>query len=274
MEGITGITTPEDVVSGEREYERGTELLHGDVNAAIEGAYDGGASEVLVNDSHSGMRNLDRSRLDDRARLIRGRTKPRSMMQGLSSDHSVAFFVGYHAKAGTSGAVLNHTFYGHELIRLLVDGREVGELGWNAALAAHFGVPVGLVTGDDKTADEATDELGESVETAVVKQGIDRFSAECLSPVTSRAAVRKAATRALQRAADGGFDQSTTTAERITIEAEWSATNHAFRAGGVPGVERTGGRTTSVSADTYREAFDASVAMLRAGGAARNEFYG
>lgn len=274
MEGITGITTPEDVVSGEREYERGTDLLHGDVNAAIEGAYDGGASEVLVNDSHSGMRNLDRSRLDDRARLIRGRTKPRSMMQGLSSDHGVAFFVGYHAKAGTSGAVLNHTFYGHELIRLLVDGREVGELGWNAGLAAHFGVPVGLVTGDDKTADEATDELGENVETAVVKQGIDRFSAECLSPVTSRAAIRKAATRALQHTADGGFDQSTTTAERITIEAEWSATNHAFRAGGVPGVERTGGRTTSVSADTYCKAFDASVAMLRAGGAARNEFYG
>jgi D-amino peptidase len=276
MEGITGITTPEDVVRGEREYERGTDLLHGDVNAAIEGAFDGGATEVLVNDSHSGMRNIDRSRLDDRASLIRGSTKPRSMMQGLTSEDSAAFFVGYHAKAGTPGGVLNHTFFGHELLRLVVNDREVGELGWNAGLAAHLGVPVGLVTGDDKTVAEATDELGEDeVETAMVKTGIDRFSAECLSPEESQTTIREAATRALERVDSGDFDQPEPVCETpVTIDAEWSATNHAHRASHLSGIERTGGRTTSVSGDTYGEAFDASVAMLRAGGAGKNKFYG
>lgn len=277
MEGITGLTTPEDVVSGERAYDRGTELLHGDVNAAIEGAFDGGASEIVVNDSHSGMRNLDRSRLDDRATLIRGNTKPRSMMQGLAPEHDVVFFVGYHAKAGTPGGVLNHTFFGHELVRLVVNGRAVGELGWNAGLAAHMGVPVGLVTGDDKTTAEAIDELGESVETATVKRGIDRFSADCLSPVNARTAIREAASRALPGENTSGQslpEPSALSDTPVTIAAEWSATNHAHRAGGIPGVERTDGRTTSVSADTYAEAFDASVAMLRAGGAARNKFYG
>lgn len=278
MEGVTGLTTPEDVVSGERAYDRGIDLLHDDVNAAIEGAFDGGASEVLVNDSHSGMRNLDRSRLDDRATLIRGNTKPRSMMQGLAPEHDVAFFVGYHAKAGTPGGVLNHTFFGHELIRLVVNSREVGELGWNAGLAAHMGVPVGLVTGDDKTADEAIDELGGSVETAVVKRAIDRFSAECLSPENAQTTIREASSRALhtvERNPDQPLLESSALSDSpVTIEVEWSATNHAHRADGIPGVERTDGRTTSVSADTYAEAFDASVAMLRAGGAARNEFYG
>lgn len=278
MEGITGLTTPEDVVSGERAYDRGVELLHGDVNAAIEGAVDAGASEIVVNDSHSGMRNLDRSRLDDRATLIRGNTKPRSMMQGLTPDHDVAFFVGYHAKAGTPGGVLNHTFFGHELVRLVVNDRAVGELGWNAGLAAHMGVPVGLVTGDDKTTAEATDELGESVETATVKRGIDRFSADCLSPVNARRTIREAASRALHTAEstpEQSLPETSALSETpVTIAAEWSATNHAHRAGGIPGVERTDGRTTSVSANTYAEAFDNSVAMLRAGGAARNEFYG
>ncbi|MFW5949136.1 MAG: M55 family metallopeptidase, partial [Halolamina sp.] len=80
MEGITGVAAPADVVTGEPEYERGTELLHGDVNAAVAGAFEAGAEAVLVNDSHSSMRNLDRDRLDDRADLIRGNTKPRSMM--------------------------------------------------------------------------------------------------------------------------------------------------------------------------------------------------
>jgi D-amino peptidase len=274
MEGITGITTPADVVRGEREYERGTDLLHGDVNAAIEGACDAGAGEVVVNDSHSGMRNLDRSRLDNRASLIRGSTKPRSMMQGLTSEHDVALFVGYHAKAGTRGAVLNHTFYGHELLRLLVNGREVGELGWNAGLAAHLDVPVGLVTGDDKTNTEAIDVFGESnVETAIVKTGVDRFSALCLPPDESQTAIREGATRALERADAGDFDQPMYETP-VTIEAEWSATNHANRASSAPSVERTDGRITCINSDAYNEAFDASVAMLRAGGAGRNEFYG
>ncbi|UPV73252.1 M55 family metallopeptidase [Halorussus limi] len=273
MEGITGVAAAEDVVRGEPEYDRGKELLHGDVNAAIEGARAGGATEVLVNDSHSSMRNLDRAAVDDRATLVRGNTKPRSMMQGLDADHDCALLVGYHAKAGTPGAVLNHTFFGHELLRLRVGGEEIGELGWNARLAAALGVPVGLVTGDDATVAEARGELGDAPETVAVKEGIDRFTAACRPADETTEEIRAAARRAVERAERGEVE--TRGAESPTrIEADWATTNLAVRAAASPGVERAGGRTTAVEADSYPETYEAAVAMLRAGGAGGDEFYG
>lgn len=273
MEGITGVAAAEDVVRGEPEYERGTELLHGDVNAAIEGACEGGATEVLVNDSHSSMRNLDRARLDDRATLIRGNTKPRSMMQGLDADHDCALFVGYHAKAGTPSAVLNHTFFGSDLLRLRVNGSEAGELGWNARFAAAQGVPVGLVTGDDATVAEARDELGDAPETVAVKEGIDRFTARCRPASETRNDVRDAAQRAVRRVSASEIPPSAVETP-TRIEADWATTNLAASAAGVPGVERAGGRTTAVEADSYVGAYEATVGMLRAGGSGSDEFYG
>jgi len=272
MEGVTGVAAPEDVVRGEPEYDRGTDLLHGDVNAAVDGAVDGGATDVLVNDSHSSMRNLDRARLDDRATLIRGNTKPRSMMEGLG-DRDVALFVGYHAMAGTAGGVLNHTFFGSKLVRLRVDGAETGELGWNARLAAAEGVPVGLVTGDDATAAEAREELGDTPETVAVKEGVDRFTARCRPADEVREAIRRGAERAVEAAAAGELDvPSVETPTRI--EADWVTTNLAARAAGAPGVERAGDRTTAVEAGAYPVAYEAAVGMLRAGGAGEDEFYG
>lgn len=272
MEGVTGIAAAEDVVRGEPEYERGRDLLHGDVNAAVEGAVAGGAESVLVNDSHSSMRNLDRARLDDRATLIRGNTKPRSMTQGLASDHDVALFVGYHAKAGTPGAVLNHTFLGHELVRLAVTGMAVGELGWNARFAGALGVPVGLVTGDDATAAEADDEVPDA-EIVAVKDGIDRFTAACRPPSETAPAIENAARRAVERAVDGDLAVPDVT-EPATMTATWSTTNQAASAAGAPGVEREAGRRTSVSSDSYTNAFEATVGMLRTGAAGTDEYYG
>ncbi|MDY6817860.1 MAG: M55 family metallopeptidase [Halobacteriales archaeon] len=272
MEGISGIATPADVVSGESAYGRGQELMHGDVNAAIAGALAGGAETIVVNDSHSSMTNLERNDLHEAARLIRGNTKPRSMMQGLEADHDVAMFVGYHAKAGTAGAVLNHTFIGHELVDVRINGESAGEMGWNARLANALEVPVGLVTGDDKTTAEATVELGDA-ETITVKDGIDRFTADCKPPAETTAAIHDAAQRAVERAAAGEFAQPAID-EPITIEAEWSATNHAHRAGQLPGIERIADRATQLTADTYPTAYERTVAMFRAGADARNEFYG
>lgn len=272
MEGITGVAAAEDVVKGEPEYERGVDLLHGDVNAAVEGAVDAGADDVVVNDSHSSMRNLARERLDDRADLIRGNTKPRSMMEGLTAEFEVALFVGYHAKAGTPEAVLNHTFFGHALQSLRVDDTEVGEIGWNVRLAGSLGVPVGLVTGDDATVREAQDELTAS-ETVQVKAGIDRFSARCRPAAATRPAITAASCRAVERAVDGALSPVQTDGS-VTITASWATTNQAGSAAGVPGVDRRGGRRTAVTANTYPDAFDATVGMLRAGGAGTDEHYG
>jgi D-amino peptidase len=270
MEGISGIADPRDVVKGEADYPAGRDAMVADVNAAIEGALSGGAEAVLVNDSHSSMTNLPRESLHESARLIRGGTKPWSMMQGLSENHDVAFFVGYHAKAGTPKAVLNHTYYGQVILSLRVNGTEVGELGWNAGLAASLGVPVGLVTGDDATESEALDHL-EDVETAVVKDGVDRFTANCLPPERARKRIREGAERAVRQAS--GFTQPTP-GEPVAIETDWAATNQAASAAGIPSVERVAGRTTRIEADSYVTAFEASVTMLHGGGAGRNEFYG
>lgn len=272
MEGVTGVAAAEDVVREEPEYERGVDLLHGDVNAAVEGAVAGGADTVLVNDSHSSMRNLERGRLDDRADLIRGNTKPRSMMQGLTDAFDVALFVGYHAMMGTQEAVLNHTFLGHELSNLAIDGDAAGELGWNARFAGACGVPVGLVTGDHATTAEADAELPDP-ETVAVKSGIDRFTARCRPATETVPAIRDASERAVERAAAGDLVVPDVP-EPVTMTATWTTTNLAARAAGPPGIQRVGARETAVSADAYVDAFEGTVGMLRAGAGGRDQYYG
>jgi D-amino peptidase len=272
MEGITGVAAAEDVISGTDEYDRGQTLLHSDVNAAVEGAFAGGADEVLVNDSHASMRNLERAALDDRADLLRGNTKPRSMVQGLESGHDVALFVGYHAMAGTAGAVLNHTVLGHEVVRLLVDDTEVGELGWNLRYAAALGVPLGLVTGDDATVAEARAEPGDP-ETVAVKAGIDRFTARCRPVEVTTTEIREATTRAVERARDAELPVPVVE-DPTTVAVDWTTTNQAARAGTHPGVERVSDRRTSVTAQQYPDAYEAAVAMIRAGASGTDDYYG
>lgn len=272
MEGVTGVTAAADVVKDNPEYKRGQRLMHGDVNAAVEGAVAAGADEVLVNDAHSTMRNLDRESIDERATLVRGNTKPRSMMQGLTDDHDVALFVGYHAMAGTAGAVLNHTILAYELRSLSLNGREVGELGWNLRFGAALGVPVGLVTGDDATVAEADAEPGDP-ETAVVKDGIDRFSARCRPAAETQPEIRTAAERAVSRARDRDLSTPDVTGP-TTVTADWATTNQAARAASTPGVERAGDRRTSVTAERYVEAYEAVVGMLRSGVNGSDDIYG
>lgn len=272
MEGVSGVASSHDVVREGDAYDAGRALMYRDVNAAVEGAIAGGADDVLVNDSHSSMRNLERDDLDARATLIRGNTKPRSMVQGLDADHDVALFVGYHAMAGTAGAVLNHTFLGHEVVALHVDGREVGELGWNLRFAVALGVPVGLVTGDDATVAEAATEPGDP-ETVTVKAGIDRFTARCRPPSETREDIQEAAQRAVERAGDGTIPVPDLGAE-TTVTVDWATTNQAASAAGASTVERPGGRRTSLTADSYEDAFEAAVAMLRAGANGADEYYG
>lgn len=273
MEGVTGIADPRDILEDERAYGRGQQLMVGDVNAAVEGALDAGATDVVVNDSHWTMTNIPRGELHDSARLIRGSSKHRLMMQGFESHHDVVFFVGYHAKAGTPHAVLNHTMFPQMLIKIEINGQEVGEMGINAGLAKHFDVPVGLVTGDDKTAEEAYDEFGaDEVETAVVKEGIDRFTANSKSPAVAREEITTAARSAVERAESDGFSQPSF-AEPVEIEIEWAATNHAYRAGALQEVERIDARTTQVEAGTYPAAYDAAMTMVNAASAAYNPMF-
>lgn len=173
MEGTCGVVSwvqvmPPEVASGSEpssttEYERARRRMTREVNAAIEGALAGGAEEIIVNDSHDGMRNLLPEDMHPNCRWISGHDKPLGMMQGVDLDGvGAVFYTGYHAKAGTPGGPLAHTWTGW-LQDVRIDGRSVGEFGINAAVAGYFGVPVVLVTGDDRAVAQTVDLLGQQV---------------------------------------------------------------------------------------------------------------
>ena len=198
MEGVTGVTGPEDVIPGRPEYGRFRKLLTDDVNAAIEGAAEAGATEFLVNEAHNGMKNILIEELDPRAEIIIGNRKPLSMMEGFQGA-DVIFFVGYHARAGTDG-ILSHTYsLPTEVVEISINGEPYSEARMNAALAGTEDIPIGLVTGDDVTCEEARN-LYPGVETAQVKTSIDRYTARCLVPEAARQRIRESAGSAVRRA--------------------------------------------------------------------------
>src|SRR5438270_13098315 len=175
MEGIACVvhesqTDPSDPAHAV-EYGRCRRLMTAEANAAIEGALAAGASKIVVNDSHWFMRNLLAEELHQAAELLSGDPKPRSMVEGIEAGFEAALFIGYHARAGTRHAVLDHT-YADRVHEVRLNGRPVGELGINAALAGVSRVPVALVSGDSSVAAEAKALLGDAVATVVVKEAV------------------------------------------------------------------------------------------------------
>ena len=199
MEGATAMTDPEDVLPQGSDYQRGRVFMTGDANAAVLGAFDAGATEVVVNDSHWIMRNLLIEQIDPRARVIKGFHKPMCMMQGVDESVDAAVFVGYHSCAGTEQGVLAHTLLGKEVQNMLINGEPTGETRLNALLCGHFGVPVAFVAGDDTVCREAKNVLGDDLPTFAVKDGIDMFTANCLHPEVSQKGIREGVAAALRR---------------------------------------------------------------------------
>ena len=261
MEGVSGITDPEDVLPDGADYQRGRVFMTGDANAAILGAFDGGADEVLVNDSHWITRNLLLEQLDPRARTIKGFHKSLCMVQGLDDSYDAAVFVGYHSCAGTEGGVLNHTLLGKEIQNVYLNGEPTGETRLNAAFAGHFGVPVVLVAGDGAVCTEARRVLGE-VETVAVKDGIDKFTANCLHPQVAQAQIREATARAVRDAARfSPYRQS----PPYTLGLEWNSTTIAATCALIPGVRANGPRSNEYVTNDYPEMMRVLVAMLLLG---------
>ena len=252
MEGTCGVsswvhvTPPEGASAGEpanqTEYERARLRMTREVNAAIEGAFAGGATEVIVNDSHDGMRNLIGEELHRDAQFISGNDKFLGMMQGVDLDGiSGVFYTGYHAKAGTPKAPLAHTWTGW-LNDVRFDGVSTGEFGVNAAIAGHFGVPVVLVTGDEKAVAQTQQFLGEQVEGVAVKQGISTFAAMHLHPDKAQQLIREGAERAMGRIASA---TPYVLAQGVTVELEFDHQARADQAELLPGTTRTGERAIS-----------------------------
>jgi D-amino peptidase len=195
MEGISGIVTQEQVKRGTPEYAEARHLLARDVNAAIEGAFEAGCKEVIVNDAHSSGFNFPMAEMDPRAEYVTGGPR-RTRLFGLDDTCDAVVLVGYHAMAGTPDAVMDHTMSSANWRRLTVDGLEIGEIGMEAMYAGHFGVPVIFVSGDAATVAEARALLGPTVETVRVKDGHARTSARCIHPVRAHAMIREGVKRA------------------------------------------------------------------------------
>jgi D-amino peptidase len=271
-EGVSGITSSDELVKGKAEYDRFRHLMTADVNAAIEGAVAAGADEIVVNDSHWGMNNILPEELHPQADLVRGFHKPLCMMHGVEDDFDTIFCVGYHAKVGHSDGVANETMIGREMIEIRMNGRSVGELDINATIAAHYGKSISLVTGDDAFVGEARETLGD-VEAAITKYALDRWTARCIGLDRSRASIRNAAEQATRRAAAGDF-QPVRLALPITYEVVFTSTSEALMGALTPGAERTNPRTVRFTGADALAAWRGLFTVILMGWSATDEVYG
>lgn len=181
MEGATGVTWPADVLPGTPQWERCRSMFTSDVNAAALGFYDGGADEVLVNEAHWSMRNLLLEHMDERVQMLTGKHKSLSMVEGIQhGDVDAVAFVGYHTGAGTEG-VLAHTYLANSITGVWLGGVRASEGLLNAHVAAEYGVPVVLVTGDDLTCVDA-DGYAPDARKVAVKDYVSRYAAVCRTP--------------------------------------------------------------------------------------------
>lgn len=253
MEGVCGVVHPAQTRPGHPEYGRFRRLFTQEVNAAVAGAYDGGATEVVVNDAHFTMTNLLLEELHPGARLISGATKPLCQMEGLDASCAGVFLVGYHGGDGEGDSVINHTLVGATIRRLQVNGRTVDEAALNAGVAAELGVPIALLTGDDRVCDTAAEALP-GVEVAPVKRAIDRLSAEHLGLAAARALIRERATAAAASLGRGAITPlAPESPVRLTIE--FKSTSCAHMCTLFPAVERIGPREIAIEHASFTAAY-------------------
>ena len=184
MEGSTGVVSPLQVTFGSPEYEFGRRMQLHDTLAAANAALCCGADSVLVNDSHARMINLDVSKFPEGVEIISGTPKILGMVEG-AAGCDIAFFIGYHAMAGTEKAILDHTYHSKVVFDLKVNGMKFGETALNALFCGALGVPVALVSGDMAVCLEAQSILGSGLETCAVKDGVGRIAAITLPPAAA-----------------------------------------------------------------------------------------
>jgi len=265
MEGIAGVSHPGPTGQKHDRYPAAVDLMIGETNAAVEGALAAGATDVLVNDSHGEMYNLLPDRVHRAARLLQGQ-KPWSMVAGAGPDagFGVALFVGYHARAGHPTGTIAHTYSGAP-VETRLDGRPTGEYGLNAIALAAWGIPVGLVAGDDALAAEVEAWLPWA-ERVVVKDAAGGRAAASVHPSVAMDLVRAGAERAVRRAIAGELELLRIGPPTV-IEVDYATGVKADFAAVVPGAERYGDRSVRFSADDPLVAYRGFLAANRLAGA-------
>lgn len=245
MEGATGIVHPDQLGNKGYDYARARRFLTGDVAAVCEGALAAGATRVVVCDGHGSMRNLLLEDLPEAVEVVVGPASSRLLCQceGLDDSFDAAIFVGYHARNGTPGAVLPHTWVGSLVHEITVNGTVFGETALNAAVAGHFGVPVVMVSGDAAAVREAAEILPE-IETVETKRAVGRAAAVCRTPGWTSKALRAAAEKALRRRRR---PRPFAVKAPVVVAVGFHDVRMADRAMKRPLLERTGPRTVAFS---------------------------
>lgn len=238
MEGIGGVVTRDQTGPSGWEYRQARKWMTAEANAAIEGAFEAGATEVLVSDSHGNGQSLILDELDERVRLIRAWPRKLLMMEGIDESFDAAIFIGYHASGGQHHATLAHTMSSARFYNVKLNGQTVPEAGFNAAIAGHFGVPVVLVSGGQTIIAETQRLLGD-VEGAAVKTGIGTV-AKMMHPRRAQALIKEKTKKALARLGDF---KPWRLPPPITLEIAFKWERHATVAGFLPGMEMVDGRT-------------------------------
>ena len=245
MEGISGIINPQQVMRGELEFQEGRRFLAGDVNAAIAGAIEGGATDVVVGDVHASQRNFPIDLLDARAEY---EVPTGPDLPTLDDSFESLVVVGMHAKSGTPRAFMEHTFE-PSWHRYSIDGIEHGEFAHLAFVAGAVGVPTVFVSGDRAAIDEAR-ALMPSVEGVIVKDGLGRNRGRTLAPSVAHERIREGVMRGLQRRHD---IRSPILGFPVTVRIEFNRCFGADAFENRAGIRRVDGFTVEWTAHNIRE---------------------
>jgi D-amino peptidase len=234
MEGIAGVVSGEQLGPQGFEYASFRELMTQEANAAIAAAREAGATEFVVADSHGNFQNLLPDKLPPDALLVRGGPRPHGMLQGLDESFDGIVFIGYHASTTNPVGVRAHSFSSANLADLRLNGASVTEGAWNAALAAHYGVPVLAVAGDEAAVAEVRSQVP-GVEAAVVKWPYAFHSARNLSPTAARAAIAEAVRKGMARRGTSDLPRAQSP---IRLEIRFKSYRPAEILSWLPGAER------------------------------------
>jgi D-amino peptidase len=248
-EGVAGVCRQDQTDPKDAEMRQ---LLTGEINAAVAGFFEGGASDVIVWDGHDGSQTLSALTIDPRAHLVMG-ALPSTML--LERHYSAVAFVGQHARANTAGGVMAHSYSSLGIQTLLMNGRPVGEIETRAALAGWFHVPVVFLSGDAAAAQQLH-EIDPDAETAVVKEGIDNYSCISLSADAARRLIRERASAAMAKI---GTIRPYRVEGPVTIQVEYTSRS-ALKpdAAERPGAEVVDARTIRFRGKDFLEAWQRS----------------
>ena len=261
MEGISGVVDPTHVTSTHTEYQRFRKIMTDDVNAAIRGAFAGGATQVVVSDAHGNKTNILVEYLDERAEINSGGIAPFGMIEGVEDRYDAAMFVGYHACMGTPIAILSHTISSARVASIWMNDRLAGEIGLNAALCGYFGTPVILISSDLAGCKEAEQWIP-GIEQVVTKVATSRHSARCLATAASQKLIEKSAKSAVERFAAGQGPKPLVMESPVKIVLEVLQAAMADTAAALPGGERLDGRKIAIPAGEMPAAYRALRAAI------------